>query len=441
MTPRDRHDGFASTSLSETAYRMSVAVINVSGMDATQTLRPETAADVAALVRQAQAGRQPVTVIAGGHGPWSHAPAEGVRIDLSALSDIQVDGTLVGVGGGATWGAVADALTEHRLAISSGDTRSVGVGGLVLGGGIGWMVRAWGLACDQLVGAQVVTASGDIVETSARENPDLFWALRGGGGNFGIVTRFDFAAHPLPGIAFGEYIIGDHTDRATVLRTLRDVLRDAPRQLTVTYMDVPAMDPSAPAGARLSAAWAGADADALRHVLAPVTDIVGVVGEVTSPDYRDILAEMPPADPDAAPPGFLGGNGLFGELGDELIDRLVAFRSGHPASVIFLRSLGGAFGEVAQEDTAFPAREATWFVMAGGFDVPGMLDDTLRAAILADADAIAAGRLAEYGNFLPAERPDAVPGMFTDAAYARLRELKAKWDPQNIFRRNHNIIA
>ncbi|WP_309065762.1 FAD-binding oxidoreductase [Microbacterium sp.] len=411
-------------------------------MDAMQTTRPRAAADVAALVRQAQAGAQPVTVIAGGHGPWSHAPAEGVRIDLTALDTVEVDGTRVRIGGGATWGAVADALTPHGLAISSGDTRSVGVGGLVLGGGIGWMVRAWGLAADQLVGAQVVTASGEIVEASHDENADLFWALRGGGGNFGVVTRFDFRAHELLGIAFGEFTLDADADPARVLRALRDVLHDAPRELTVTYMDVPAMDPSAPAGARLSAVWAGGDADALRRVLAPVTALPGVVGEVTTPAYRDILMEMPePPDPDAAPPGFLGGNGLFRELSDELIDRLVAFRAAYPSAVVFLRSLGGAFGEVAQEDTPFPARDATWFVMAGGFDVPGMLDDELRAAILADADAISAGRVAEYGNFAPTERPDAVPGMFTETAYRRLQELKRVWDPQNLFRRNHNIVV
>ncbi|UWF76929.1 FAD-binding oxidoreductase [Microbacterium neungamense] len=409
-------------------------------MDATQTLRPRTAADIAALVRRA--GSQPVTVIAGGHGPWSHLPAEGMRIDLSAMDAVQVEDTLVRVGGGATWGAVADALAGHGLAISSGDTRSVGVGGLTLGGGIGWMVRAWGLASDQLVGAQVVTAAGDVVEASADENPDLFWALRGGGGNFGIVTRFDFPAHRLPGIAFGEYLIGDEADRGAVLRALRDVLRDAPRELTVTFMDVPAMDPSAPAGARLAAVWADADPGALESVLAPVTSLDGVVGDVSTPAYREILMEAPqPPDPDAAPPGFLGGNGLFRELDDALIDRLVAFRATYPASVIFLRSLGGAFGDVAQEDSPFPAREATWFAMAAGFDVPGMLDEATRTAILADADAIAAGRLAEYGNFAPSERPDAVPGMFTEAAYRRLRETKARWDPQNVFRRNHNIPA
>ena len=140
-------------------------------------------------------------------------------------------------------------------------------------------------------------------------------------------------------------------------------------------------------------------------------------------------------------PAMLGGNGLFAELDDELISRLVAFRAAAPASVLLLRSLGGAFGEVEQESTAFPARGARWFLMAGAFDVPGLLDDRARASILADWAEIERGRLAEYGNFATTERPDAVPAMFTPTAYERLRQVKRTWDPQNVFRRNHNIAV
>jgi FAD/FMN-containing dehydrogenase len=396
---------------------------------------------VAGVVRSAVQSSVPITVVAGGHGPWSHETASGIRIELSGLAGVEVEGTTVRIGGGAVWGDVATALATHGLAISSGDTATVGVGGLTLGGGIGWMVRAWGLAVDQLVGAQVVTASGDIVETSADVHPDLFWALRGGGGNFGVVTRFDFTAHRLPGIAFAENVIGG--DEAAVLRAARDLLREAPRELTVTYMDVPAMDPSAPAGARLSAVWAAPDPERLRELLEPISAIEGVHTEITTPAYRDILLEMPQPEGEEqmTPPGFIGGNGLYADLDDGLIEQLVAFRRAYPASVVFLRSLGGAFGKVPQEDTAFPGRSATWFVMAGAFDIPGMVDDETRAAVRADWAAIEAGRLAEYGNFADTERPDAVPGMFTDDALVRLREVKSHWDPQNVFRRNHNILV
>ncbi|PRB13891.1 FAD-binding oxidoreductase [Microbacterium sp. MYb62] len=363
------------------------------------------------------------------------------RLRLGGLSDIEVDGTTVRIGGGAVWGDVATVLAAHGLAISSGDTASVGVGGLTLGGGIGWMARAWGLAVDQLIGAQVVTATGEVVEASAASNPDLFWALRGGGGNFGVVTRFDFAAHPLSGIAFAESVID--SDPATVLRAARELLRDAPRELTVTYMDVPPMDPSAPAGARLSAVWSAPEPDRLRAVLEPISTLHGVRTTVTTPAYREVLLEMPEPEDDesAAPPGFIGGNGLYAELDDALLARLVAFREAYPASVVFLRSLGGAVRDVAQEDTAFPARAANWFVLAGAFDIPGMIDEETRAAIESDWREIEAGRLAEYGNFADTERPEAVPGMFSEAGFARLRATKAVWDPQNLFRRNHNVVV
>lgn len=403
--------------------------------------RPRTVDEVSEIVRLASREAVPLTVVSGGHGPWSHAPAAGIRLELGELSRIEVDGTTVRIGGGAVWGDVATALAAHGLALSSGDTASVGVGGLTLGGGIGWMVRAWGLAVDQLIGAQVVTADGEVVEASSASHPELFWALRGGGGNFGAVTRFDFAAHPLPGIAFAESVVDG--DASAVLRATRDLLADAPRELTVTYMDVPPMDPSAPAGARLSAVWAAPEPELLRAVLEPISVLDGVETEVTTPAYRDVLLEMPEPEGEEAsgPPGFIGGNGLYAELDDPLIERLVAFRRSYPASVVFLRSLGGAMRDVPQEDTAFPARSASWFVLAGAFDIPGMIDDETRAAIERDWRAIEAGRLAEYGNFADTERPEAVTGMFSEEGLARLRATKAAWDPQNLFRRNHNITV
>ncbi|WP_460797538.1 FAD-binding oxidoreductase [Microbacterium sp. GXF0217] len=408
-------------------------------MTDTVIVRPSTVSEVAAVVQRARTEAAPLTVVAGGHGVWSHGSSPGLRIELSELADITIEGTTVHVGGGALWGDVASALAPHGLAISSGDTATVGVGGLTLGGGIGWMVRAWDLAVDQLVGAEVVTATGEVVETSATENADLFWALRGGGGNFGVATRFDFAAHALDGIAFAENSFTG--DPATVLRATRDVMRSAPRELTVTYMDVPPMDPSAPAGASLSAVWAGAEPDRLRDALAPISAIDGVSTTITTPAYRDILM-VPPTPPEGAeqaPPGFIGGNGLFARLDDELIDALVAFRAAYPVSVVFLRSLGGAFGEVEQESTAFPARAAAWFVMAGAFDIPDLVDEDARARIVADWERIARGRIAEYGNFSPVERPADVPGMFSGPGYERLLEVKRRWDPENLFQRNHNI--
>lgn len=398
--------------------------------------------DVVAAVRFATVSRRSVVVRSGGHSAWCTLD-DGILIDLSALADVVVDdteqgGPIVRIGGGAHWGAVARALAPHGLGLSSGDTASVGVGGLTLGGGIGWMVRAWGLAVDQLVGAQVVTARGDVVETSAEAHPDLFWALRGGGGNFGVVTRFDFRAHPLPGVAVVE--LGITGDARVVLRALRDVLAAAPPELTVTYMDVPEIDPNAPAGASVTAVWAGPDPAALEGVLAPVIALGEVVvREVAVRDYPDILLDHPLPDPEAPVPGFLGGNTLAVTLDDVLIDDVVAFRESNEASVVFLRSLGGAYGEVAPDTTPFPARDATWFVMAGAFDLPGLVTDADRARISGEWEAIERRGAGVYGNFTTTTDAAYVDGMFAPATRARLAAVKRAWDPTNVFSRNHNI--
>ncbi|WP_307858513.1 FAD-binding oxidoreductase [Microbacterium flavescens] len=400
-------------------------------------VRPSSVDDVRAAVRYAASERLDVMVRGGGHSAWGAVPG-GVTLDLDALDDIRVDGALVHVGGGATWGAVAAALAEHGLAVSSGDTASVGVGGLTLGGGIGWMVRAWGLAADQLVGAQVVTASGDVLEANDASHSDLLWALRGGGGNFGVVTRFDFRAHPLTSVVFAT--LGVAGDARPVLRALRDTMIGAPRELTVTYMDVPAMDPSAPAGATITACWIGDDEDAARAALAPLVALDGVTEtELGVRGYPDILMDMPAADPDQAMPGFVGGNTLLEVLTDDAIDRLAAFREANSASVLFLRSLGGAFGDVAQDATPFPARSATWFAMAGAFDIPGLVDDGNRPLIQAEWDAIEALGEALYGNFTTSTDPGLVSRIYSPEAIARLAEIKLRLDPQNLFCRNHNV--
>ncbi|WP_141932240.1 FAD-binding oxidoreductase [Microbacterium sp. SLBN-146] len=407
----------------------------------TAIVRPASLADVRAAVMWAAASGSPVVVRGGGHGPWGSVPG-GLTVDLGAFTsvdvDIDADGALVRVGGGATWGDVARTLAPRGLGISSGDTASVGVGGLTLGGGIGWMTRAWGLTIDQLVGAEVVTAAGDLVEVSSDVEPDLFWALRGGGGNFGVVTRFDFRAHELPAVVFATMTI--EGDARPVITALAEALVDAPRDVTVTYMDVPPMDPSAPAGATITACWANDDAGAARAVLGPIAESPGVSSfDIAVQAYPDILLDMPAYDPAAPMPGFVGGNTLLPVLDEIAIDRLVAFREDHPASVVLLRSLGGAFGDVPPETTAFAARDATWFAMAGAFDLPGLLSDDERAAIVAEWSAIESLGVGVYGNFTTSTTEDWVPRMYPPATLARLSAVKRSWDPGNVFSRTHNV--
>ncbi|WP_127818751.1 FAD-binding oxidoreductase [Microbacterium sp. CPCC 204701] len=400
-------------------------------------IRASNVDDVRGALRYAAAERLDVMVRSGGHSAWGQVPG-GVTIDLSALDDVSVDGTRVSVGGGAQWGAIARALGAQGLGLSSGDTASVGVGGLTLGGGIGWMVRAWGLASDQLVGAQLVTASGDVVEVSASSHPDLFWALRGGGGNFGVVTRFDFDAHRLDGVVHA--VFGIEGDARPALRALAGLMKTAPRELTLTYMDVPPMDPSAPAGATITAVWIGTDEEAARRALAPLREVPGIIArEIGVQQYADILLQTPEFDPESPMPGFVGGNTLLRDLGDDAIDRLVTFHEQNPASVVFLRSLGGAYGDVAQADSPFPARDATWFAMAGAFDIPGMLDDARRAEVTAEWDAIEALGGGVYGNFTTSTDPSWPERMYQPETMGRLAAIKREWDPANVFCRNHNV--
>jgi FAD/FMN-containing dehydrogenase len=400
-------------------------------------VRASTIDDVRGAVRYAAAERLDVMVRSGGHSAWGTVPG-GLTIDISALDDVSVAGTRVSVEGGAHWGAVAHTLSEHGLGISSGDTASVGVGGLTLGGGIGWMVRAWGLAADQLVGAQLVTAAGDVVEVSATQHPELFWALRGGGGNFGVVTRFDFEAHPLERVVV--LTAGIDGDARPVLRVLRDVMASAPREVTVTYMDVPAMDPNAPAGATITAVSIGDDEDAARRALAPLLEVPDVSErDFGVQSYPDVLLDAPEFDPEQPMPGFIGGNTLLRELDEDAIDRLVGFREKYPASVVLLRSLGGAYGDIAPADTPFPARDATWFAMAGAFDIPGMLDEDGRAAALTTWDGIEALGAGVYGNFTVSTDPSWTQRMYPPETMSRLAAVKREWDPANLFRRNHNV--
>jgi FAD/FMN-containing dehydrogenase len=194
-------------------------------------LRPSSVAAVQAGVRLAAAEGLPLSVRGGGHSfPGFGTNDGGVVIELSSLADVQVideERHIVRIGGGATWGQVATALAPSGLAISSGDTKSVGVGGLALTGGIGWKVRKYGLALDSVVAAEVVTATGDVVRASAQENAALFWALRGGGGNFGIVTAFEFQAHRTTDVHFGT-ITFPAAQARTVLQGWADHLRTAP---------------------------------------------------------------------------------------------------------------------------------------------------------------------------------------------------------------------
>ena len=248
-----------------------------------------------AAVRFAARAGLSLSVRGGGHGfPGFATNDGGVVIDLSHLAAVEIidDGQhLVRIGGGATWGRVAAALAPHGLAISSGDTKSVGVGGLTLTGGIGWKVRKYGLALDQVVAAEVVLANGAVVHASAEESPELFWAIRGGGGNFGIVTAFDFVAHPTTDVFYGT-IVFPVSEKASVLQGWADYLRSAPEELTsvVTLANPVAGGPEA--SLEIHVVFDGDDPDLAARALDPIRHLGTVIDDhVALTPYGDTLED------------------------------------------------------------------------------------------------------------------------------------------------------
>jgi FAD/FMN-containing dehydrogenase len=396
-------------------------------------VRPHTVEEVAVAVALAAAAGVPIAVRSGGHGL---VPVEdGLVVDLAEFNTVEVgDDGLVTIGGGARWGDVVAALAPHGLGVSSGDTREVGVGGLALGGGIGWLVRGQGLAIDRLREAELVTAAGEVLTVNAQQHPEVFWALRGGNGNFGVVTRFVFQAGPADGIV-GGHVHFDASDVPAVLRAWRDVMRAGPDELNSTLTVLPAMGPQMPGGPQLGIALQGTE-QRLRELLEPLLSLPSVTEVSLAPvAYGDLLEAAPPGRP---PLLFVGGNGFVPELSDQALDAVAAAYAREIPTMILLRALGGEFSRVAPDATAIAYRDAEAFLIVNGVLPPDSTPEQIAAA-RAGSDAALAFTSGVYGNF-SIDRGDAVTAaMYPPATLERLRRVKAQLDPGNVFRQNHNI--
>lgn len=403
-------------------------------------LRPGTVADVRAAVRFAAGSGLALSVRGGGHGfPGFGTNDGGVVIDLGRLASIEVvDGGrhLVRIGGGATWGAVADALAPHGLAISSGDTRSVGVGGLTLSGGIGWKVRRYGLALDNVVAAEVVTADGEVVRASAEENPDLFWAIRGGGGNLGIVTAFDFRAHPTTEVFFGT-ITFPPAEATAVLQGWADHQRTAPEELTsIANLANPfAGGPDAPV--EIHVAFDGDDPELAARALDPLRRLGTVLADdVALTAYADVLV-----DGAAPPPGIeVLAHGGFVDHGSvpEVLQLLAGVGTSPGSPSISIRSVGGAVSRVPDDATAYAHRGAELMVttFTGG---PTAVVEAARSGVEAIWDKLAPHLSGAYANFLTTATEQDVAAVYPAGTYERLTAVKRRYDPANLFARNHNV--
>ena len=402
-------------------------------------VRPRDAAGVAAAVRYATTAGLAVTVRSGGHsmaGLSTHA--DGMVIDLRNLCGVEVldrAGRRVRIGAGATWGTVAAALAPYGLGLTAGDTREVGVGGLTLGGGIGWLVRRYGLAIDSLVAADVVTADGELVRADTEQHGGLFWALRGGGGNFGVVTSFEFTAQPVTTVHFG--MIGYQPAGLTQLITdWRDLTEAGDENLTTVLNLLPSM-PGRPAGApvaMLQCCYAGPDGDAAAAALRPFRALAPVTTDtVRAMPYADVLEASP-----VLPPGARM------EVRNALVPALDATMAGAIAdlhadgAMIGLRGLGGAVARVAPGATAYAHRDAEAMVVAGVMLPPGA-SPQLATAALARWSQVAARSRGAYVNFLGTATHADVASVYPPTTYGRLASVKRRYDPGNVFRRTHNI--
>jgi FAD/FMN-containing dehydrogenase len=422
-----------------TEYESASRTALVTGSPA-YVLRPSSVASVQAAVSFARDEGLALSVRGGGHSfPGFGTNDAGVVIDLRHLADVDViDGTrhVVRIGGGATWGQVADALAPHGLAISSGDTKSVGVGGLTLSGGIGWKVRKYGLALDNVVAAEVVTATGDAVRADAEENAELFWAIRGGGGNVGIVTAFEFQAHHTTDVFFGT-ISFPASEAATVLRGWADHLRTAPEELTSNVVLANPFLGGREAPVLVYVAFDGDDEELARKAIDPIRRLGTVLNDdVVLKPYADVLEDgMIP------PPGiqFLTRSAFAEEDSvPKVLQVLAETAASEQPPIIALRSVGGAVSRVAGDATAYAHRQAELMLLTTVVG-PQPVIDAARPALAAIWEDLAPHVTGAYANFLSSATEEDVAAVYPTETYQRLAAVKEQYDPENLFAGNHNV--
>jgi FAD/FMN-containing dehydrogenase len=402
--------------------------------------------DVAETVRFARDHGLPLAVRSGGHSLAQYSVIDDVVVvDLSGMKRVSVDPEekIARVQAGATSGDLAGPANAHGLALTTGDTHSVGMGGLTTGGGIGFMVRKYGLAIDNLLAAQVVTAAGEIVTASASEHPDLFWAIRGGGGNFGIVTEFTYQLAPVGQILGGELMLPASRE---VIRGYLDYVASAPDDLTTIanlWHAPPApYVPEERVGElvlSILVCWTGSMADGER-ALAPLRALATPVADAVSPiQYPDIYRFTA----FAAEPHGASIRSMFADtLSDAALDAaLEAMKhASSPFSLIQFRGLGGALARVGTDATAFAHRDKRYFVAIIGIWLDAAEDPAVHSAwTTALWRTIRPEGSGVYVNFLEREGADRVRDAYPPVTFARLVEIKRQYDPQNMFRFNQNI--
>jgi FAD/FMN-containing dehydrogenase len=408
-------------------------------------------ADVVAAVRFARERDLLVGVRSGGHGVGGHALCDGgLVVDLSPMKGIRVDRATrtARAEAGVLWGELDRETQLFGLATVGGIVTHTGIAGLTLGGGIGWLMRKHGATVDNLLSADVVTAQGEIVTASEEKNPDLFWAIRGGGGNFGIVTSFEYRLHAVGPIVLAGPVFHPLEDAPEVLRFYREFIAAAPDELTTIFeLSVAPPAPFLPEEVHgkplvmVGACYAGSP-DEGAEVVRPLKQFGRPIVDLLEPKPYTALQSM--FDP-FVPHGWhrYWKSVELPPLTDDAIDTLVEHSSAptSPKSYTIVFQLGGALGRVGEDETAFGRRDAAHNVNINAVWTDEDPDAERHIAWARDFfDAIqphAGGRV--YVNFLGEEGSDRVRQAYGTRNYERLVELKRAYDPTNFFRLNQNI--
>jgi len=413
--------------------------------------RCKNVADVKAALAYARREKLPIAVRGGAHNVAGNATVDGgVVIDLSAMKGIEVDTKrrIARVEAGLTWAEFDAATHALGLATTGGLVSTTGIAGFTLGGGIGWLMRKHGLTSDNLVGADVVTANGESVHASATENPDLFWALHGGGGNFGIVTHFEYRLHPVTQV-LGGLTLYPAARAGAVLRHFKELIESAPDELTLLFAFLHAPPaPFVPEHLQLKPAVAIAlcytgDLTEGERLLRPVKSFgppaVDLVGPMPYPALQSMLdGGAPPGMQQYWKASYLAG--LSEAAMDTLVEHAARMRS--PLSQVHLHHMGGAVARVPQGATAFAHRDAQLALNIIGMWPEATAEQKALHTGWARDFALAMaphGTGGVYVNFLGNEGEDRVRAAYGEEVYRRLSEVKSRYDKDNVFRLNQNI--
>jgi FAD/FMN-containing dehydrogenase len=407
-------------------------------------VQPVDAGEVAHVVAFARETGLELAVRGGAHSSAGHGTSDGgIVLDLAALRALDIDtcGRVAHAAGGLTSGEVTNAASPHGLAVGFGDTAPVGIGGLTLGGGMGYLVRKHGLTIDHLLGAEVVTADGRVLEVDAERHSDLFWAIRGGGGNLGVVTRFDYRLHPVDMVTGGMFALPATPE---TLAGLVAEAEAAPEELSLiaNVLRAPAMPFLPPdlvgSPVLLVMLVHAGPLDEGERAVEPFRALAPPVADFVRPMP---FPEMFPAE-GQPPPARSVMHTFFSDALDrdgarELLERLETSSAQLPA--VQIRVLGGAVARVPSEATAFAHRRRRLMLNVAAVYASPEEDRIHRAWAEDAAEALRQGEDAAYANFLADEGAERVRAAYPGSTWERLAAVKRRYDPWNLFRLNQNV--